>query len=104
MLFMEDIGSLYVIEDDLLVGLVSRKDLLKGALADADTKATPIATIMTRMPNLVTVTKNDTVLHAAEQLVFHQIDSLPVLENTKVVGKISKTRITALFVDTIKKV
>ncbi|EBF5156060.1 helix-turn-helix transcriptional regulator [Listeria monocytogenes] len=104
MLFMEDIGSLYVVDEDLLVGLVSRKDLLKGALADADTKATPIATIMTRMPNLVTVTKNDTVLHAAEQLVFHQIDSLPVLENTKVVGKISKTRITALFVDTIKKV
>ncbi|MBF2674658.1 helix-turn-helix transcriptional regulator [Listeria marthii] len=104
MLFMEDIGSLYVVDEDQLVGLVSRKDLLKGALADADTKATPIATIMTRMPNLVTVTKNDNVLHAAEQLVFHQIDSLPVLENTKVVGKISKTRITALFVDTIKKV
>ncbi|HCJ4335211.1 TPA: CBS domain-containing protein, partial [Listeria innocua] len=108
MLFMEDIGSLYVIDDEQLVGLVSRKDLLKGALADADTKATPIATIMTRMPNLVTVTKNDKVLHAAEQLVFHQIDSLPVFENNsreaKVVGKISKTRITALFVDTIKKV
>ncbi|MBC1544717.1 helix-turn-helix transcriptional regulator [Listeria cossartiae] len=104
MLFMEDIGSLYVVDEDQLVGLVSRKDLLKGALADADTKATPIATIMTRMPNLITVTKNDNVLHAAEQLVFHQIDSLPVLENTKVVGKISKTRITALFVDTIKKV
>ncbi|MBF2489561.1 helix-turn-helix transcriptional regulator [Listeria marthii] len=104
MLFMEDIGSLYVVDEDRLVGLVSRKDLLKGALADADTKATPIATVMTRMPNLVTVSKDDTVLHAAEQLVFHQIDSLPVLENTKVVGKISKTRITALFVDTIKKV
>ncbi|MBF2393295.1 helix-turn-helix transcriptional regulator [Listeria marthii] len=104
MLFMEDIGSLYVVDEDRLVGLVSRKDLLKGALADADTKATPIATIMTRMPNLVSVSKDDTVLHAAEQLVFHQIDSLPVLENAKVVGKISKTRITALFVDTIKKV
>ncbi|MBC2329899.1 helix-turn-helix transcriptional regulator [Listeria swaminathanii] len=104
MLFMEDIGSLYVVDEEQLVGLVSRKDLLKGALADADTKATPIATIMTRMPNLVTVTKDDTVLHAAEQLVFHQIDSLPVLENAKVVGKISKTRITSLFVDTIKKV
>ncbi|MBF2561088.1 helix-turn-helix transcriptional regulator [Listeria welshimeri] len=108
MLFMEDIGSLYVIDEEELVGLVSRKDLLKGALADADTKATPIATIMTRMPNLVTVAKNDNVLHAAEQLVFHQIDSLPVLENksgkAKVIGKISKTRITALFVDTIKKV
>ncbi|MCD2248460.1 helix-turn-helix transcriptional regulator [Listeria marthii] len=104
MLFMEDIGSLYVVDEEQLVGLVSRKDLLKGALADADTKATPIATIMTRMPNVVTVTKDDTVLHAAEQLVFHQIDSLPVLENAKVVGKISKTRITALFVDTIKKV
>ncbi|MBC2122532.1 helix-turn-helix transcriptional regulator [Listeria marthii] len=104
MLFMEDIGSLYVVDEDRLVGLVSRKDLLKGALADADTKATPIATIMTRMPNLVTVSKDDTVFHAAEQLVFHQIDSLPVLENAKVVGKISKTRITALFVDTIKKV
>ncbi|MBC1435852.1 helix-turn-helix transcriptional regulator [Paenilisteria rocourtiae] len=101
-LFLEDTGSLYVIESSALIGIVSRKDLLKGALADTDKKATPIATIMTRMPNILTVTKNDTALYAAQQLVIHQIDSLPVMDAEKAIGKVSKTRLVQLFVDTFK--
>lgn len=100
--FLEDTGSLYVIETTDLIGIVSRKDLLKGALADTDKKATPIATIMTRMPNILTVTKTDSALYAAQQLVIHQIDSLPVMDDKKAIGKVSKTRLTQLFVDTFK--
>ncbi|MBC1799355.1 helix-turn-helix transcriptional regulator [Listeria booriae] len=101
-LFLEDTGNLYVVEATELIGIVSRKDLLKGALADTDKKATPIATIMTRMPNILTVTPADSALFAAQQLVIHQIDSLPVVEDKKAIGKVSKTRLVQLFVDTFK--
>ncbi|WP_163655773.1 helix-turn-helix transcriptional regulator [Listeria sp. PSOL-1] len=107
-LFLEDVGSLYVTEENMLIGLVSRKDLLKSAIAGSATKTTPVATIMSRMPNLYTIDKTDTILTAMEMLTTHQVDSLPVLEtsenNLHVVGKISKTTMTQLFVDTLKKV
>ncbi|WP_239254453.1 helix-turn-helix transcriptional regulator [Listeria ilorinensis] len=107
-LFLEDIGSLYVVKKDALIGLVSRKDLLKSAIAGTDTKETPVATVMTRMPNLIVVEANESVLHTAELLVTHQIDSIPVIQKKtgilQPIGKISKSSITRLFVDTWKKV
>ncbi|WP_099222203.1 helix-turn-helix transcriptional regulator [Listeria costaricensis] len=103
-LFLEDIGSLYVVENATLIGLVSRKDLLKSAIAGTDTKQTPVATIMTRMPNLIVVEANESVLPTAELLVTHQIDSVPVVKkgdgSLEPIGKISKSTITRLFVDT----
>ncbi|EUJ32993.1 hypothetical protein MFLO_05250 [Listeria floridensis FSL S10-1187] len=103
-LFLEDVGSLYVAEDGRLVGLVSRKDLLKSAIAGSNTKETPIATIMSRMPNLLTLRKNDDVLDAADILVAHQVDSLPVVDkDMQVIGKVSKSLIVRLFVDTLKE-
>ncbi|EUJ58812.1 hypothetical protein MCOL2_07726 [Listeria fleischmannii FSL S10-1203] len=97
-------GSLYVAEEARLVGLVSRKDLLKSAITGSDTRSVPIATIMTRMPNILTLQKNDSVIDAANMLVTHEIDSLPVIKSdNQVIGKISKSHIVTLFVDTMKK-
>ena len=57
MLFLEDVGTLFVLDGDgNLPGLVSRKDLLKIAIGNADIHKIPIGVIMTRMPNLITVT------------------------------------------------
>lgn len=103
-LFLEDVGSLYVAEEARLVGLVSRKDLLKSAITGSDTRSVPIATIMTRMPNILTLQKNDSVIDAANMLVTHEIDSLPVIKSdNQIIGKISKSHIVTLFVDTMKK-
>ncbi|EUJ43798.1 hypothetical protein PRIP_11689 [Listeria riparia FSL S10-1204] len=57
---------------------------------------------MTRMPNILTITPTDSTLFAAQKLVIHQIDSLPVVEDKKAIGKVSKTRLVQLFVDTFK--
>lgn len=62
---------------------------------------------MTRTPNVVTVTSEDTVVLAAKRIIEHEVDSIPVVEeikrdNTiinKVVGRISKTNITKLFLE-----
>ena len=88
-------------------GLVSRKDLLKISIGNADIHKIPVGIIMTRMPNIVTVTPEESAYDAARKIVDHQVDALPVVrivENEspvkyKVVGKVTKTTITKLFVE-----
>jgi CBS domain-containing protein len=105
-MFLEDVGSIYVIDKGVLTGVVSRKDFLKSAIGGSDLHQVPIGVIMTRMPNIIYVTQEDSVLSAAIKLIEHEIDGLPVVEyvngnkkNLKVIGRITKTTITGLFVE-----
>jgi len=108
-LFLEDTGSIFVVdEENYLVGLVSRKDLLKTTLGKVDIHRVPVSVIMTRMPNLITTAVEDTVVEAVRKIVEHEVDSLPVVkrfiglpgeEKLEVVGRITKTNITRLFLD-----
>ncbi|MDD2446338.1 MAG: helix-turn-helix transcriptional regulator [Tissierellia bacterium] len=105
-MFVEDVGSIYITNDGLLTGVVSRKDLLKSAIGGADLHKVPIGVIMTRMPNVIYVTQKNSVLNAAIKIIEHEIDGLPVVEELdkgkkrlKVIGRISKTTITRLFVE-----
>ncbi len=105
-MFTEDVGSIYVTSKGVLTGVVSRKDLLKSAMGGIDLTKTPISLIMTRMPNLITIKKNEQVLSASIKMIEHEIDSLPVVEvinegkkEFKVIGRITKTTITRLFVE-----
>lgn len=106
-IFLKDTGSIYVTKDGLLSGVVSRKDLLKHMMGGNDSRQSPIGMIMTRMPNIVYCYKDETIHEAAEKMVEHEIDSLPVVEETgfnryKVIGKVSKTTITKIFVEEFK--
>ncbi len=101
-LFMYDSGSLYVTQEETgdLVGLVSRKDLLRSLINNQDNSLS-IAVIMTRMPNIIVAYPEMTILEAGRLLTQHEVDSLPVVENKnskKVIGKISKTRIMQHFI------
>ncbi|MDN5330979.1 MAG: DeoR family transcriptional regulator, catabolite repression regulator [Tepidanaerobacteraceae bacterium] len=107
-LFLEDVGTLFVVQEDgSLCGVVSRKDLLKIAIGNADIKQVPVSVVMTRMPNLVTVTLEESAYDAARKIVEHQVDALPVIrpkqvdgkQKYEVVGKVTKTTITKLFVE-----
>lgn len=105
-MFLEDVGSVYITNDGLLTGVVSRKDLLRNAIGGSDLHKVPIGVIMTRMPNIIFAKKEDNVLSAAIKLIEHEIDSLPVVDevdgiskNLKVIGRITKTSITRLFVE-----
>lgn len=105
-LFFNDSGTLFIENKGFLVGAVSRKDFLKIAIGGNDTKTMPIGIIMTRMPNLVLVEKDDGAIVAARKIIEHEVDCLPVVEKTiegekevfKIIGKVSKTNITKLFV------
>lgn len=108
-LFTNNVGSLIVVgEERELKGMVSRKDILKASLGKIDLQQVPIGVIMTRMPNIIMVTSDESVLDAASKLVQHQIDTLPVVdyyidehgnEKYEVVGRFTKTNVTNLFVE-----
>ncbi|MBV7389200.1 MULTISPECIES: helix-turn-helix transcriptional regulator [Enterococcus] len=95
-MFMYDVGSIYVTDENKkLVGLLSRKDLLRAAL-NSNLQSTPVAVVMTRAPHVRTCTKDFTILEAGAVLLDYQVDSLPVVDETdskQIVGKITKSRI-----------
>lgn len=108
-MFLEDVGTLFVVrEGGYLEGVISRKDLLKTAMGGADLHKMPIGVVMTRMPNLITTTPDETLLVAAQKLIAREVDALPVVravtddngaEALEVVGRITKTTITKVFVE-----
>ncbi|WP_211227399.1 helix-turn-helix transcriptional regulator [Alicyclobacillus contaminans] len=104
-MFMEDVGTLIVVRDSLLQGVVSRKDLLKVAIGGGDIRQFPINMAMTRMPHVVTVDIEESLYEAASLMVRHEVDSLPVVRphpessGLEVVGRVSKTTITRAFVE-----
>ena len=105
-LFNYDLGTLIVVENEKLVGIISRKDLLKAALNGKNIEKIPVSMIMTRMPNIVHCFEDDNIIEAIEKLIKHEIDSLPVLRKEKgklsLVGRFTKTNVTKLFYQKLK--
>ncbi|KRL66340.1 CBS domain-containing protein [Companilactobacillus versmoldensis] len=102
-LFLKDTGSLYVVDENKeLLGLISRKDLLAVTVNNHDTSTMSASMVMTRMPNLITVTPTMTIKEVGQQLLTHEVDSLPVVDEKNprhVIGKITKNRIFQYFID-----
>lgn len=106
-LFLNDVGTLFVENNGVLTGAVSRKDFLKIAIGGTDIHKVPVGVIMTRMPNIICANKDDNAYDLAKKIIEHEIDSIPVVElinktddkdQLKIIGKVSKTNITKLFV------
>ena len=102
-MFLEDVGTLFVVDHQShLVGVLSRKDLLRASIGTKDLTTIPVNIIMTRMPNVTTCTKEDLLIEVAKKLIAKQIDALPVVKETKngieVVGRVTKTNITKALV------
>lgn len=105
-MFLEDVGTLFVVDDNAcLIGVLSRKDLLRASIGNQDLNAVPVHIIMTRMPNITVCYREDLMIDAAKKLIDKQIDGLPVIKDTEngleIVGRITKTTITKAFVELI---
>ncbi|EKN64840.1 control catabolite protein of gluconeogenic proteins [Neobacillus bataviensis LMG 21833] len=106
-LFLEDVGTLYAVDSDgQLAGVISRKDLLRASLGNQNLNELPVSVIMTRMPNIITIHPEETLLEAAKKMIHNHIDSLPVVKemdeqkNTYLlVGRITKTTITRAYIE-----
>ena len=106
-LFLNDVGTLFIENNGVITGAVSRKDFLKISIGGTDIHKVPVGVIMTRMPNIICASKDDNAYDLAKKIIEHEIDSIPVVETVKrtdgrdqmkIIGKVSKTNITKLFV------
>ncbi|MCY8004690.1 helix-turn-helix transcriptional regulator [Bacillus haynesii] len=102
-MFLEDVGTLFVVDDNaILVGVLSRKDLLRASIGKQELPSIPVHIIMTRMPNITLCRREDFILDIAKMLIEKQIDALPVVKDTEkgyeVVGRITKTNMTKILV------
>lgn len=104
-LFLENVGSLIVTNDEgELTGIVSRKDLLKVTLGNTNAANMPVSLVMTRQPNIITIEPSDSVIAAAEKLINHQVDCLPVVQKNEhgkieVVGRVTKSTMTRVLLE-----
>jgi DeoR family transcriptional regulator, catabolite repression regulator len=109
-LFMENVGNLIVADDEgSLSGVISRKDLLKFTLGNSNAAAMPVSMVMTREPNVVHVSPEDSIVDAARKLIHHQVDSLPVVVPARtepgtrprwdIVGRVTKTHMAHILLD-----
>ncbi|MYL33438.1 CBS domain-containing protein [Pontibacillus yanchengensis] len=103
-MFLEDVGTLFVVnEGAFLVGVLSRKDLLRASLGNQDLREIPVHIIMTRMPNVTICYKDDLLLEAGQILIEKQIDALPVVKDSEqgyeVIGRLTKTNLTKALVE-----
>lgn len=107
LLFTEDIGTIFVGEEDNLLGVVSRKDLLKAAMGREGLQQMPISMVMTPKSKMIYAEEDEEMVAVAQKLIDYEIDCLPVVAVTeaegekkfKLLGRISKTNITRLFLD-----
>lgn len=102
-MFLEDVGTLIVVDDQsLLVGILSRKDLLRASIGKQDLTSIPVHIIMTRMPNITVCKKDDLIIDVAKILIEKQIDALPVVKEVdkgyEVIGRVTKTNMTKILV------
>jgi signal-transduction protein with cAMP-binding, CBS, and nucleotidyltransferase domain len=92
-----NVGALLVQIDDYLVGIVSERDYVRKVILDSHaSKTTKVSQIMTR--DVVTVTREDTVVHCVALMRKHHVRHLPVVEKGRAVGMIS---LRDLFLDVI---
>ena len=95
LLFTEDIGTLFVGKEDDVLGVVSRKDLLKAAMGRED------------LAKVIYAEPKEDMVSISQKLIDYEIDCLPVgtfkdvggEKKFVLQGRISKTNITRLFLD-----
>ena len=106
-LFTEDVGTILVCDGSYLMGVVSRKDLLRASMGQTDSHTMPISMIMTPVSKVIAVEPTDTLVEAAQKMIEYEVDCLPVVvredvgnkKRLKVVGRVSKTTVAKVFLE-----
>lgn len=93
----KNIGAVLVQIEGYLVGILSERDYMRKVILDIhSSQKTKVSEVMTR--DVVTVTRQDTIVHCIALTKKHHVRHLPVVENGKTVGMIS---LRDLFLDVI---
>ena len=79
-----NMGSLVIMEDDKIVGIVTSTDILKAIGEGKDPDKVTIAEVATK--NVITIQADEPLEKAVDIMVKNKIKKLPVLMNEKLVG------------------
>jgi CBS domain-containing protein len=82
-----DVGAVPVLDNHLLVGIITDRDLVLRAIAEGKNSDERVSTIMTK--NITTVSPDTDVHKAADLMASQQIRRLPIVENGRLVGIVS---------------
>jgi CBS domain-containing protein len=96
----EDIGSLPIVENDRLVGVVTDRDLAIRVLAEGKGAETPVSQVASK--DVVTVDPQQSLDEAARLMAEHQVRRLPVCEEDgKLVGVLAQADVAQSGHDTL---
>jgi CBS domain-containing protein len=87
-MWKQQTGSLLVMEEDDLVGILTERDILKAVATGSKLNETRVSEVMTK--DLITVGPQATLREAAKIMADRWIRLLPVVDGGKVVGVISQ--------------
>jgi CBS domain-containing protein len=82
-----DIGDLVVMENNIPVGIVTERDLVRRVLAERKPAGTKVSEVMTSP--LKVIDPEAPIKEAARRMVSRKIRRLPVIKNNKLVGIIT---------------
>ncbi len=88
-------GMPVVDDDDNLVGVVSRRDFKK--VRKSKQMQSPVKAIMSR--NLITISTDKSAIEAARLMIKHDVGRIPVLEDGKIIGIITRSDAMLYFYD-----
>ncbi|HEY5986091.1 MAG TPA: CBS domain-containing protein, partial [Streptosporangiaceae bacterium] len=88
-------GSLLVMEDDRLAGIITERDILRAVARGEDLATATLQKAMTT--EVLTVSPDTSLRDAAAQMAARWIRHLPVVEAGRVLGMISMRDITGIF-------
>jgi PAS domain S-box-containing protein len=91
-------SSVLVIEDDLLVGIFTERDLVRLTSTNTDLRGLTIAAVMTKQPRTLVLSPEQTVISALSILQEHRIRHLPVVDSqNQLVGLIMPDQIRQIL-------
>jgi CBS domain-containing protein len=81
------VGAVLVVDGDRLCGLVTDRDIVVRAVAEARPPGSPVGQVVS--PDLIAVSADDEADDAARVMQAHAIRRLPVMDHGRIVGIVS---------------